>query len=389
MTRDYPIKDYGIIGNCETAALVNSAGGIDWLCLPAFDTPSFFGALLDREKGGDFSIQPDGDYTVERRYEDDSAIIETRFVTARGTVRLTDFFVIAREQRARFYDFTSLAPTRKLVRLIELEAGDEVRMNMRIAARPDYARGKPQWRPVDRGFACDETAVFASFPLDENGENLGAQLQLQRDHAHFVVLDFADNRTAPDESQVRRWLGITRAFWREWNLFNYYCGPHRDLVRRSAVTLKLLTYAPTGAFVAAPTTSLPEQIGADRNWDYRLTWVRDTALFIDTLFRIGYSGEAKGFFHFIVGECAADELPVLLPIRDGTSVDQEELTHLAGYRGSRPVRRGNRAAKQLQLDNCGHLLQSLLYWRHTGGKLDDAKLRMAATAARGIAPRLA
>lgn len=292
---EYPIQDYAIIGNCETAALINSHGGIDWLCLPAFDAPSFFGALLDREKGGEFSIRPADAYRVERRYVEDTAILVTRFVTERGTVRLTDFFVAARDPHARFYDFTSLHPTRKLVRILELENGADTVIDLRVAARPDYARRPPAWRRVDSGFECAEAALFSSLPLVEKDGDIALRFTLEAGRPCFFVLDGAETRRQPDAEAVRNWLGITQAFWREWNLFNYYRGPHQEIIRRSAVTLKLLTYAPGGAIVAAPTTSLPERLGGDLNWDYRYTWVRDTALFINTLFRLGYSGEAKAY----------------------------------------------------------------------------------------------
>lgn len=274
--QEYPINDYGIIGNCETAALVNSRGGIDWLCLPAFDGPSFFGAILDREKGGEFFIRPAGDCRVERRYLGETAILETRFITGQGTVLVSDFFVIARKRRARFYDFTSLHPTRKLVRLISLEKGEGVKMELKLAARPDYARRTAQWKPVEGGFNCTEAAIFSDTPLQETGADITARFTVKSGSPVFAVLDYSEDRRAPKIEIVYQWLGVTRAFWNEWNLFNYYRGPHSEIVKRSAITLKLLTFADTGAIVAAPTTSLPEKIGGDGIWDYRFTWVRDT-----------------------------------------------------------------------------------------------------------------
>lgn len=374
-----PIADYAIIGNCETAALINSDGGIDWLCLPAFDAPSFFGALLDHEKGGELFVRPAGEYRAQRGYLGDTAILQTRFVTPTGTALLTDFFVVARQPNAPFYDFTSLHQTRKLVRLIELEAGEGVEIEMRIAARPDYAKRRVQWRSVELGFECAEATLFSNTPLEQT-DDIHARFDIRPGERIHVVLDYSERRVAPTDAQIAGWLAVTKAFWDEWTLFNYYRGAHSDVVRRSAVTLKLLTYAPTGAFVAAPTTSLPEKIGGDANWDYRFTWVRDTSLFINALFRIGYSGEAKAFLEYLADHCGKEKshgLPVLIPIRPETDVTEEMLDHLAGYRDSRPVRRGNRANDQVQLDNCGHLLQSLLFWKHTGGKLDDKKLHMA------------
>lgn len=304
---DYPIRKYGLIGNCETAALLNSDGGIDWLCLPAFDGPSFFGALLDREKGGEFSIRPAGEFRIEQAYSGETAILETRFISEHSTVLLTDFFVIARKKNARFYDYTSLHPTRKLVRLLRIERGDQAMLDVRVAARPDYARAQAEWRAVAGGFASREASLFSNLPLVQCDGDLACRAVLEAGKSYFAVLDYADARTEPSLDQVQAWLETTKAFWNEWNLFNYYRGAHEKVVRRSAVTLKLLTYAPTGAFVAAPTTSLPEKPGGESNWDYRYTWVRDTALFINTLFCIGYSGEAKAFFQFVCKDRDRDQ----------------------------------------------------------------------------------
>lgn len=387
--REYQISDYAIIGNCETAALVNSEGGIDWLCLPQFDSASFFGALVDREKGGEFAIFPAQPFRVERGYLGDSAVLETRFETDHGTAVLTDFFVTARNRQARFYDFTSLAPTRKLVRLLEVTRGETMPIEFRCDARPDYARSSAVWHQISNhppGFRCLEAALFTNMPLDEK---LRGEFTAERGKIYFAVLDFSHDPNPPDVDVIRRWLCVTAAFWEEWNLFNYYRGLHEKIVRRSAVTLKLLTFAPSGAFVAALTTSLPERVGGDLNWDYRFAWVRDTALFINTMFRIGYSGEAKAYLQFVTRcskECANSDIDVLLPI-DGEGDHEEEqfLDHLAGYRGSRPVRVGNRAARQIQLDNYGHLMQSLYYYRATGGRFDADKKKLAERCLRGVA----
>jgi len=383
-----PIRDYALIGNCETAALINPRGGIDWLCLPTFDSGAFFARLLDDEKGGDFSIRPVGEFEVERAYLENSAILETRYRTVEGSVRLTDFFVIARKAKARFYDFTSLHPTRKLVRLVEWESGAPMKMEIRVRARPDFARKTPDWRELaDGGFVTEETTLFTNATLRRNECDLEGSFVVERDRPLFAVLDYAEKPRFPDLASIREWLGITTAFWREWNLFNYYRGPHQKMVRRSAVTLKLLTYASSGGFVAAPTASLPEQAGGDLNWDYRFTWVRDTALFIQTLFGLGYSGEANAFLDFAVEKWMErnkslgeqSELPtveVMFPVCEAPIPAETELEHLAGYAGSKPVRIGNRAKEQFQLDNYGHLLQSLFFFRHTGGKIDAKKKQM-------------
>lgn len=379
---DHPIRDYGLIGNCETAALINRRAEIDWLCLPAFDGSSLFGALLDREKGGSFRLGPVEEVAGTQRYVDDSAVLETRFATGSGTVVVTDFFVIARSAGARFYDFTTLQPTRKLVRTVALESGRSVAMEMTVRARPDYARRPVRWEGAPGGFASEEVALFTSVPLSLKGGDLVAEFQLEPGVRHFAVLHYSDARQAPDLAAIDRWREITEAFWREWNLFNYYRGAHQAVVRRSAVTLKLLTYAPSGAFVAAPTTSLPEVPGGEANWDYRFTWLRDTGLLIDTLFRLGYSGEAQAFLDFVMRQTArltnesGDPVGVMYPIRGGEVPTEEELPELRGYLDSQPVRIGNRAADQLQLDTFAHVLEAFFYFQHTGGKIDRAKRKL-------------
>ncbi len=383
-----PIRDYALIGNCETAALIGPQGDIDWLCLPAFDAGSVFAALLDEEKGGSFALSPVKPFRVERKYREDSAILETRFITAEGVVRLTDFFVIARARKARFYDFTTLHPTRKLVRLLEAEDGARVAMRMRVSARPSYARKAASWhRCYDGGFEMEAATFYSNVPIETSDDDLLGNFVVAPNEPFYAVLDYSDDQRWPDLASVREWLRVTTAFWREWNLFNYYRGPHQEIVRRSAVTLKLLTYAATGGFVAAPTTSLPEKAGGELNWDYRYTWLRDTALFIQTLFGLGYSGEANAFLNFAVrkwmerkekAEAPNEQssVDVLYPVCDAPIPPETNLDHLAGYADSEPVRLGNGALGQFQLDNYGHVLQSFYFFRHTGGKIDGDKRKM-------------
>lgn len=379
-TKEYEIKDYAIIGNCETAALINPDGGIDWLCLPAFDGPSLFAALLDREKGGEFYIRPSISYRMERQYLDDTAILLTRFITDRGIIELKDYFVIARKKGARFYDFTSLETTQKLVREIRLLEGRDVPMELGIRARPDYGRKEIKWEAENGAYICADAAFYSDLDLKMENGDITARFSLSPDFGRYVVCDYGKNPRRPDPDQINRWCRITEAYWREWNLFNYYRGPYQNQVRRSAVTLKLLTYAPSGAVVAAPTTSLPETFGSGQNWDYRYVWVRDTALIMDAFFRLGYSGEAKAFFRFITRKCNEEQeacaqmetrpdamIKVLYGIRPGSATEEKFLEHLAGYRASKPVRVGNRAADQFQIDNYGHLLQAFYYYKMTGG----------------------
>jgi len=385
--KEYEIKDYAIIGNCETAALINTDGGIDWLCLPAFDGPSFFGAILDREKGGEFYIRPAISYRTERHYVDDSAILVTRFITDRGIVELRDFFVIARKKNSRFYDFTLLQPARKLIRTVRLVEGNELPMEIAVRARPDYGRKTIHWQKKSGASISDEAVFYSDLDLKLDGGDLTVRFSITQGKGHYVICDYGKEHSEPDPEQIERWYRLTESFWREWNLFNYYRGPYQTIIRRSAVTLKLLTYASTGAFVAAPTTSLPESFGGEQNWDYRYVWVRDTSLFIDAFFRLGYSGEAKAFFQFITRQCMTEHeqcmgqgkrpeamIKVLYGIRPESLTEEQYLDHLSGYRSSKPVRIGNRAANQFQIDNYGHLLQTLYYFKQTGGEI-NAKMK--------------
>ena len=393
-TSDRPIEEYALIGNCETAALINADGGIDWLCLPAFDGPSLFGALLDREKGGDFTVRPSVPYRVKRGYLDDSAVFETRFITAQGAVKLTDFFVIARRRDARGYDFTALYPTRKLVRIVELESGSPVPMEMSIRARPNYGSGLPHWaRTSATGITCGHATIFTNTAVSEDGPNLKCEWDAAEGECYFAVLDYGEEQPIPDVARINEWRRVTATFWKHWNYFNNYGGPHQRAIRRSAVTLKLLTYAPTGAFVAAPTTSLPEIEGGDANWDYRYTWVRDTSLFIITLFRLGYSGEASAFLDFVTRlamqrtKDGCDALPVLYGVREDSCAEEQELPHLSGWRGSQPVRIGNRAASQFQIDNFAHILEALAFFKYTGGHIGSDKMKLVQQTAAEIVQR--
>src|SRR6266545_1027217 len=248
-SHEYSIGDYAIIGNCETAALINPDGGIDWLCLPAFDSPSVFGALLDREKGGEFFIRPGCDYRVEREYVEDSAILKTRFLTEKGTVQLIDFFVIARKRKARFYDFTSLYPMRKLVRILKLESGNSVPIELMLDARAEYGRYRVAWTRVSNSpieYSSPTATFYANFPVEEVADQLTGHFLADGNQTYFSVLDYGSEQHPPDLEEINRWLQVTNSYWREWNLFNYYRGPYQKIIRRSAVTLKLLTYASTG-----------------------------------------------------------------------------------------------------------------------------------------------
>lgn len=375
-----PIADFALIGNCETAALINGEGVVEWMCTPAFDGPSIFGSLLDQTRGGRFLIQPVTYDRVERAYVGETAILRTLFHTATGRLELIDFFVTARKPGSHFYDYSDLYPTRRLVRRFRALDGP-VPVRVLVAARLDYGRALPEWKAVENTqgtWTIPCAHVHASLPLKEGQGDLSGEVVCRPEGPGHVVYNYTGEAQEPTAEEIDTWQTVTNAFWEEWDRFNYYGGEWRDLVHRSAVTLKLLTYSPTGGFVAAPTTSLPERVGGPDNWDYRFNWIRDTSLFINTLFRIGYSGEAQNFYQFVTDKLLANfeeqggpRIGVLQAIRPETEIEEEFLEHLSGYRGSRPVRIGNRAGWQFQADNYAYMLQSLCHFRMVGGTLSE------------------
>lgn len=321
-----PIADYALIGDGHTSALVGRDGSIDWLCLPRADSEPLFDRILDAENGGCFELQPDEQFEAVRRYREHTNVLETTFTTASGSVRVTDAM--------------TLGEARELVRLVDPLDGC-VPMRWRFAPR----REDLNLRSWDAGAGAFELAA---------GER-----------ATFVAAE-----TPRDRDDVEREVERTSAKWMDWASGAEYAGPWREAVVRSALVLKLLTYAPTGAIVAAPTTSLPEQIGGDRNWDYRFSWLRDGIYTMRALLSLGYRDEAQAFFTWQMDAIRPD-LPEVKPLYriDGGSEAHETELDLPGYRGSSPVRQGNAATTQLQLDNYGHLLESASRLRATTGSL--------------------
>jgi GH15 family glucan-1,4-alpha-glucosidase len=367
--RQPPIRDYGVIGDGRTAALVAGDGSIDWLCLPDLDSPSVLGALLDEEGGGRFVLAPAAAFRSQRRYLPDTNVLETTFVTAEGRVRVTDAMTLPRG---------GLAPARELVRRVEGLAGD-VPMCWRLEPRFGYA-SRPA-RIASRGgvpvasAGADALAVSAwdaGRPVHEadaiSGEFVAsggsrALLVLSASHAEPLVFP------TRDEAEAR--LEETIGFWRRWARSRSYDGPWREPVIRSALALKLLVHAPSGAIAAAATTSLPERIGGVRNWDYRYSWPRDSAFTLDAFLALGCSPEADAYFSWLLhaSHLTHPRLQVLYRLDGGTRAPERELP-FAGYRGSRPVRVGNAAAPQLQLDVYGELLQTAHRYVSSGRHLE-------------------
>jgi GH15 family glucan-1,4-alpha-glucosidase len=390
-----PIADYGLLADCNSAALVDRAGSIDWLCLPRYDSDAILARLLDAG-AGHWSIAPAAPFTSTRRYLPGTLVVETTFTTERGTARLTDAMAFAPGQRG--HDLGYDAP-HELLRRVEGVAG-EVPFVLELAPRPEYGLITPLIRLEGDGartFGAGRVGVRAGAPLEADesstirssftvsaGDQVGFALRWASPEAREAPMP-----TAPGDVAGR--LADTCEAWRSWEAeHDVYDGPHRDLVRHSSRVLKGLTYRPTGAIVAAPTTSLPETVGGERNWDYRFSWIRDSSLTIEALYIGACSDEAEEFISFMTsaagGRAGEGSLQIMYGIGGEHDLAERELPHLSGWRGSRPVRVGNGAWDQVQLDVYGELLNALhLYHDKLGDlhpEIQDFVADLAATAAR-------
>ena len=374
------IADYGVIGDGRTLALVALDGSIDWLCLADIDSPSVFGALLDAERGGSFRLCPSESFSVQRRYLPDTNLLETTFSTQAGTVRVTDCLNLP---------LGGLAPTRELARRIE---GLEGSVPMEWTAKPsfDFGERSPRfgWRgpiPVatEGSLALGFCSWSAGDPKIEGGE-IGARFRVRSGEESLLALAVADGEPLvfPTREEVDSRMRESAGYWRGWATKRDYTGPWRDAVLRSALALKLLIYAPSGAIAAAATSSLPEAIGGPRNWDYRYSWIRDASASLDALIALGCPREAEAFFWWLMhaSQLTHPRLRVLYGLNGGSPQKEREL-QLAGYRGSRPTRAGNGAVDQNQLDINGHIMQTAWLYAQAGGRIDrDTAGRLAAIA---------
>ncbi|HEU4631865.1 MAG TPA: glycoside hydrolase family 15 protein [Gemmatimonadaceae bacterium] len=377
------IGDYAVIGNARSAALISRQGSIDWLCWPRFDSPSWFAALLDRRRGGRFAVRPAGDFTARRRYVGDTNVLETTFRTPTGTARLTDLMPVADEAGQR----RELWPQHELLRAVECLEG-EVTFELSCDPRPDYARATP--RRHDRGplgihFEHRDSVLVLRgdlpLALAPDGSGAGGRVTLRAGERRYLSLVFAEREPAvlpPLGDAAERRIRETTTWWERWAGRCTYEGPYRDAVVRSALTLKLMAFAPSGAVVAAPTTSLPEQPGGVRNWDYRYCWLRDASLTLQTLFDLGYPAEAEAFMSWLTHTTRITwpELRIVYDVYGRPDLHEEELPHLEGFAGSRPVRVGNAAQDQLQLDVYGEVLDAVYQFVRRGGRLDRTTRRM-------------
>ncbi len=360
----YPaIADHGLIGDLQSAALVATDGTIDWFCCPRFDSPSVFAALLDDRRGGRFTIAPTTPArTTKQMYLPDSAILVTRHLSESGIAEVLDFMPIDRPHVA--------SDNRRIVRVLRGIRGD-VEFEAHVEPRFDYARA-PHEVHVDGNVAVFESrgarlTLSSTAALERRGDDVYAKLVVRRGEVAGMVLESGDTATPIElgHGQIMRMYLDTASFWKQWLEHSTYCGRWREAVERSAMTLKLLTYAPTGAIVAAPTAGLPEQIGGPRNWDYRFTWVRDGSFSVGALLGLGFTEEAAAFGEWLrkrVEERAGDgsgPLKIMYRVDGSSDLTEETLDHLDGYMGSRPVRVGNGASDQLQLDIYGEAMHSI------------------------------
>jgi alpha,alpha-trehalase len=372
-----PIANYGLLADCNSAALVDREGSIDWLCLPRYDSDAVFARLLDPD-AGHWSIRPVGDFRAERRYLPGTLVLETTFTTESGSVRLLDAFALAEGQRGHAL---GLEAPHELLRAVEGVSGS-VELELELAPRPEYGLVKPLFRREEGGGrtfgGVGRVAVRAGVPVEIEEATMRAAFTVGAGETVGFSLRWAppeERSFAPCAAElVRARIDDVEEAWRSWEAkHDIYEGPHRELVRLSARVLKGLTYRPTGAVVAAPTSSLPETVGGERNWDYRYAWIRDASLTLEALYISACPDEAEDFVSFMTssagGMAGMGSLQIMYGIDGRHDLSERELPHLRGWRDSAPVRVGNGAWNQVQLDVYGELLNSLHLYRERLGEL--------------------
>jgi GH15 family glucan-1,4-alpha-glucosidase len=391
-----PIGDYALLSDCRSAALVSRDGSVDWLCFPRFDAPSVFCRLLD-PAGGRFAIRPAGEFRAGRRYMDQTMVLETTFTTAGGTAVLTDALALGRNDRGHHLGAGS--PGVLLRRLVC--TGGEIDAEVSYAPRPEYGLIRPFLVPVPGGLAArggaDRLLLSTPVSLDVGGDMATGRIRLAVGQAAVFALGHGQMAGPPlapwTAEEITARLDDTVAGWRSWSAIHQnYEGPWRDLVHHSGRVLQALTFEPTGAIVAAPSTSLPEAAGGERNWDYRYTWVRDASLTMGALWVAACPHEASKFFTFLAYAAASQlqhgaDLQIMFGIGGERDLSERELPHLAGWRGSRPVRVGNGAWRQRQLDVYGELLGAAQLLVDQLGELDPVTQQFLTAAADTAASR--
>ena len=391
-----PIGDYALLSDCRSAALVSRAGSVDWLCCPRFDAPAVFARLLDPD-GGHFTIRPAGDFQVSRAYANQTMVLETTFGTQAGTAVLTDAMAMGRNDRGHHLGAGSPGV---LLRRLTCTAG-EIDVDVSYAPRPEYGLIHPILEAVSGGIAARGGAsrLLLSAPAGFQiaGATATARLHLTAGQTMSFALQHGQLQEPPlaawEAGQIADRLQDTTEGWRSWSaLHQAYEGPWRDLVHHSGRVLQALTFAPTGAIVAAPTTSLPEAVGGERNWDYRYTWVRDASLTMEALWVAACPEEAGKFFGFLADAAASElrrgkDLQIMFGVGGEHDLSERELPHLAGWRASQPVRVGNGAWAQRQLDVYGELLDAAQRLADQLGELDPVTRQFLVAAAETAASR--
>ncbi|MEU2866470.1 glycoside hydrolase family 15 protein [Streptomyces mirabilis] len=374
-----PIAEHGLIGDLRSAALVGTNGTIDWYCCPRFDAPSVFASILDAERGGSFELAPDVPTRTKQFYFPDTNVLITRFFADDGVGEIQDFMPVVDDSRE--------ADRHRLIRRVVCVRG-ALPFRARVAPRFEYGTA-PHTVHAEAGQAVFASAslrlaLTSTVPIEVDGPDVWALFKLHEGEAAVFTIDKIGGDVAPRfcaVAEAEREFNATVRYWRRWLSQSRYRGRWREMVHRSALTLKLLTYAPTGAIVAAPTTSLPEQIGGERNWDYRYVWIRDAAFCVYAMLRLGFTDEAEAFMGFVTEHVqrAPDgptgptgPLQIMYGIDGCRDLPERELSHLEGYRGSAPVRVGNAAVDQLQLDIYGALVDSLYLYDKWGKPISSA-----------------
>ena len=368
------IQDYAAIGNCRDVALVSRAGSIDWLCWPRFDSPSIFGALLDKNAGR-WSVEPVGSFQITRRYLDETNVLETRFESNTATLIITDLMPVSAKEAIDGF----LVPDHEILRMIKCERG-EVELRMHFEPRPQYGLEQPQPKMAELMGACIETSqgslmLRSDFPITIDRGRVYSKVTLTTGDVRHLSLTLTDEGQAvfpPLDTWSQSAIDQSVAWWKAWVAQLRYTGPARETVVRSALMLKLLIYGPSGAVVAAPTTSLPEQMGGSLNWDYRYCWLRDASMTLRALDALGCTSETEAFLSWLqqTTRLTQPQSGVLYDVSGNLPKDEEVLEHLSGYNDSRPVRKGNAAAKQLQLDIYGEIIDTAVACAFTNGGLD-------------------
>jgi GH15 family glucan-1,4-alpha-glucosidase len=369
------IRDYAIIGDCHSAALVAHNGSVDWLCWPRFDSPAIFSAILDPVRGGHWTIAPPPPFSVRRRYVDDTNILQTLFHTSCGAGVLTDVMPISSEEHKR----NTFTPDHHLVRELECSSG-ALKIDVDFFPRCDF--GSAPAKILNRGklgieVVCGRCVYWlrSNIPISVRDERAQAHFILKKGEVAQFSFTYSEDAPAvlpPLGASLRDSISRSAEWWRQWARRAMYDGPFREAVVRSALALKLLAYAPSGAIVAASTTSLPERIGGDLNWDYRYCWLRDASLTIRALLGLGYFEEAEDFMDWmlVATRLTRPELRIMYDVYGETAPRERTLEHLSGYRNSKPVRIGNGARHQLQLDVYGEVLDAATQYCFHGGRFD-------------------